>query len=203
MFLNFFNREFYLNIILVYGCYMRKKIRILVYYILPAVLFLLSIFSEDIYPLFGQIALYVLLIIMFVKPLAVLIKFRIFALLLGYRREMGYISFWFFLFHAGGLIWSRNLRDINYFLGINNALFWGALAATGMVILTLTANNFSVKFLKKKWKTVQSVAYLVLFFALMHANIMTGRGVVSAFAVFGVYLLLKILQYKKTKKKVV
>jgi sulfoxide reductase heme-binding subunit YedZ len=49
-----------------------------------------------------------------------------------------------------------------------NYLIAGTLAAIIIIVLTLTSNNVSVRFLKKKWKTLHNLVHVVFFIILAH-----------------------------------
>lgn len=182
----------------------RKFIRISVYYILPILLLITSILTRqnyDIFRLFGRTAFYILLIIMFIKPVAVFINFSLFSILLSYRRELGHACIWFFLFHSIGMIISRELFQLTYFTNPKSFLFWGGLAAIGMFILLLTSNDWAIKILRKNWKLIQQVSYFVLFFTLIHVSLIRTGSFIYAFLIITLYLILKFFEYKKLHKK--
>ncbi|MDP2692985.1 MAG: hypothetical protein Q8O88_05090 [bacterium] len=183
----------------------RKKIRLATYYLLPIILLLVYLITPstyDIFPFYGRVAIFTLAIIMFVKPLAVFIKNPIYSTLLGYRRELGHACIWFFLFHMTGMLFTRNLFHISYFLNTSSFLFWAGLSAIGMFILILTSNDFAIRTLRKNWKRLQQVSYFVLFFALIHVSLIRTGSFLTAFLIITFYLILKYFEYKKLHKKI-
>lgn len=140
------------------------------------------------------------MLILFVKPLGVIFKSRLLMMIVSLRRELGVAAFWMFLFHGAGLIWMDQLFDLNLFLDWRGYLFWGGVAGVGMILLGLTSNNFSVKWLGKNWKRLQYVAYPVLFFATAHKTMVEERTVVPAIAIFTVFVVLKVVEKWRVKK---
>lgn len=178
----------------------KQIIRLVAYYLLPIGLVTYSFGLNppyDFYVELGEVALNLLLLNMFLKPVVMITRFRLLMPLLRFRRELGVASFWAFLFHAGGLIWLGGLLDPQAYLGFNNLLFWGALAGIGMIILGLTSNDFSVRLFKKHWRVIHWLAYPVLFFSLIHRDLAEGEGLVATIGLGVIYLVLKILEKKK------
>ncbi len=140
------------------------------------------------------------MLILFVKPLGVIFKSRLLMMVVSLRRELGVAAFWTFLFHGAGLIWMDNLVDVNLYLDWRGYLFWGGVAGVGMILLGVTSNEISVKWLGKNWKRLQYVAYPVLFFATAHKTIAEEGTVVPAIVIFTVFVFLKVVE--KWRRKV-
>jgi len=171
---------------------------VLSYYCLPLLLIVMTISNpnDENFVLLGERAELLLYFTLFIKPIAKIIKSTMLLKLIGYRRQFGVATFWLFLFHAGGQIYTRGLFRIAYYTDVNSNIFWGALAAIGMITLGITSNNISVKLLKKNWKKVQTIAYPTLFFVLVHISIAEGEP--QKFILIGiVYALLKVLEWKR------
>ena len=130
-------------------------------------------------------SLNLLYLILFMKPILVIIGHRIQYTLLHFRRQLGVLSFWFALFHTAGIIWLRGWRHIDMYLWYSNYLFWWMVAMIGMVLLALTSNYRSIKTMKYRRKKLQYLAYPVLFMTLL-----------------GVFFLLKTVEYLITTKKI-
>lgn len=174
----------------------RRILQIAFMYILPvgALLFSLLLPIKNVFLEFGSLAEQLLILILFVKPLAVILQSSWLMKVVGFRRELGILCFWFFLFHAAGFIYLYGLTSFEDFL--EPYLFWGAVAAFGMILLGITSNNFSLKLLKKNWKRLQCIAYPVLFFTLLHSGMSEGEGAMKAIVIGGIFLVLKFLQWK-------
>lgn len=157
---------------------MNKKIFLvadwIAFVIIPILLWVMYVTgSAHLYKEWGSMALNLLYLIMFMKPIIVIIWYKPLYQFLPYRRQLGVISAWLAVFHTIGLMISRDLLDISAYLANpwSNYLFIGAIATVGMIILGLTSNFFSIKFLWKNWKRVQWLAYPVLFLSKLHADL--------------------------------
>lgn len=182
----------------------RKITHALIYYLLPLVLLLISIFSSDrgLFPQLGNFALYALIAVMFIKPLYILLPWKFLRKIGTYRRELGLLSFWLFLFHAVGLIYTRSMFSVSSYLGFGNFLFWGAVAGICMVLTGVTSNSFSVRLLKRNWKRVHYLAYLAFLGTLVHVGLMrNGREFTTYAVIAGLYIVLKAAEFWKMKRK--
>lgn len=181
---------------------LRSFLQVLAYYIVPAALLVLSLANANsrLFAFFGNAALVLVVINLYIRPLALILPNSYFNFFLTLRREFGVAAVWFFLFHAGGFIYSYGLLGSKSFLDYTSFLFWGSLAAVGMIILGLTSNDYATRKLKQNWKKVQMVAYPTLFLALFHAGLASGQ-LRNFFVWGGIYLGLKFLQWKKVSFK--
>ncbi len=144
---------------------------------------------------FGNWALGVLIFVMFLTPVKVLTKSKLLMRLGMFRREFALVAFWFFFFHAAGVIYTNKLFSISNYSGFSNYLFWGAIAAVCMVVLGITSNNFSVRVMRKNWKRVQYVSYVAFVAALLHVGfIRGGRNLGTYIFIAALYVVLKIAQ---------
>lgn len=145
----------------------------------------------------GVVTLLAVTVVLYVKPLSVLTPFKIFKFLMTYRREMGIASFWIFTGHFLGLYKTGvfKLKDI---FDTSNFMIWGALAALGLFILTITSNDISLRLLKQNWKKLQRIAYVVYFVILIHYTLAEGS-IIKPILFGGTYLLLKIGEIIKTR----
>ena len=66
------------------------------------------------------------------------------------------------------------------------------------MILGLTSNKMSQKLLKKNWKRVQYLSYAALFLVLLHVSLAEGE-IGLFFLVGGLFIVLKVLEFKKVK----
>lgn len=174
----------------------RKCLRILSFYVLPLGLLGVSImngFDGHFLEELGEPALNILIFILFLTPLTQILDWKILKVLMTWRRAFGVASFWFFLFHAAGLIYVKRLTDISAYLDWRGYLFWGGIAGIGMLILGLTSNDLSVRFLRKNWKRIQLIAIPTLFFAQAHASMADERTIVPAVLLFAVYIVMRAI----------
>ena len=184
---------------------LRKILQILCYYVLPLSLFVMTFWLEGadqkgFFIAAGSISLLLILIILFSKPIAVITGLRPLIRIVGLRRELGVASFWFFLIHGAGLIYVNSIYSLSDYSGIGNYLFWGGVAAVGMILLGITSNTYSVKLLKRNWKRLHLIVYGVLFAAVMHAGLSEGDPY-GAFIITGVFIVLKVLEKKNVRLK--
>jgi DMSO/TMAO reductase YedYZ heme-binding membrane subunit len=173
----------------------RKLLQLGVYYFLPLGLLIASIafrFDGEFFEELGRPALNLLIFILFLTPVTQILDWKILKVLMTWRREFGLASFWFFVFHTAGMVYVKRLIEISDYMNPASYLFWGAIAGVGMLILGFTSNDFSVRFLRKKWKRVQYIAIPTLFFAQAHASLADEGTIVPAFLLFGFYLLARM-----------
>lgn len=177
----------------------RKYSSFFTFYILPVILLLVCIFNpqRELFAMFGNIAEKLVIFLMFVKPISYIFSSKILTRNVIYRKELGVASFWFFIFHAGGLIYVRNLTSIsNYSVPF---LFWGLVAGLGMLLLGITSNNWSLRKLKKNWKRLQYIAYPVLLMILVHSGLFEQGNINKALIIGGLFIFLKFVEFKKVK----
>ena len=176
----------------------RKFSQVIIYYILPLALAILVWQDIVSFNILGITALYLLFFILIIKPLAVIFKAGWLWKIISYRRELGIAIWWFFIFHGLGMIISRNLQW-SYFTNINNSLFWCLSAGIGILILSLTANNISVRLLKKNWKRLHYLAYLIFLAAFYHASLAQDE-LMRFYIIASVFIILKIIEKLLRKK---
>lgn len=83
-----------------------------------------------------------------------------------------------------------------------NYLIAGSLAAFLLLVLTVTSNNISVRFLKKKWKYVHNLVHLAFFIMLAHVfQIEKANLLLLALLVWPVMILQLIRVIKNLLKK--
>jgi len=188
----------------------KKIVQYLCYYILPSIMLILIITSQilkiDNYELlteFGKYALYLVLVILFAKPISIIFnKVNFFRIIMSFRREMGVLAFWFAMFHGILLMFYLKLISINslpLLIDIKGMLFWGVLALFGMFLLGITSNTLSQIKLKQKWKKLQYLAYPTLAFILIHKAIVKDE--FEPYIILGIYVILKIIENYLIKKR--
>lgn len=187
----------------------RVVINRLVYFALPLFLFVVMyvVFSFPEYIIFevlkklGSLAFLVLTVNLFIKPLSVLWPAdlwpkRWIQLGMTFRREMGVATFWLYLFHSMGMIGLFAFDPLTDFQGFNNFLFWGSVAGMGLWLMALTSNDWAVSKLKRNWKRLHRIVYLVYFAVLFHNYLASGEAL-KLLVFGGSYLVLKVAQYVK------
>ena len=167
----------------------------IVYYVLPLVLLVWSLFysSGGFFRILGIVSEVLLVWLLFVKPLAVISKSKFLFNVVNFRRQLGVATFWFFFFHAVGLYMLYGMT----FSSVINSLLWGFLAGVGLLVLFVTSNNYSMNLLKKNWKHLQRLAYLVLFGVLLHSSLKTTM--LKFYIVVSLLIVLKLVEWVKKK----
>lgn len=183
---------------------MKKITEILAYYSLPLLLVALSIWypnNGETFSLMGEAAEILLVFLLFISPLAKIFPLTPIRKLMPYRRQIGVATFWLALFHAGGLIASWELYYLSWYFDPNDHFLYGLIALIGMIILGVTSNNISFRFFQKNWKKIQYLAYPTLFFTLLHSSMASGE-MEKFFVVGGVYVVLKVMEWKGVKVQI-
>lgn len=173
----------------------------------------LSIFSGIVffYPIesfvkFGKISWYLLIIVMFIRPLNdILPKLKIFWFLMKFRRQL-WILIWIFVYaHAIWFIKWMQFDSVTDFIVDSNTwnykwvVFWWFMALIACTPLLFTANSIATKFLWRKWKTLHRLAYLMFVLVAIHIYII--RWDVSSIIVILLWFIIYWVAYYKNKKK--
>jgi len=171
--------------------------------------FLFPIFSSD-FKIFGGLAMNLLVVILIIRPLTQIFpQINFFKKLLGLRREMGILCGSFVLTHSSGYFikteqFPHELFSQPNFFTFENFLVWGVLGVIITILLLITSNNISVKILKRYWKTVQRLAYILLIAGSYHIFYLTdeitlGSIIESFWRVFIVIIFVSWAEHKRKK----
>lgn len=180
---------------------LKKDVGSFIYFVLPFFLALVSYFlmHKWIFNLMGSIAEYLLIFLLFVKPVALIFKIKFLYPVISYRRQLGVASFWFFFFHAAGLMYIMDLWNFQAFY--EPYMYLGLAAGIGMLLLSVTSNDKSVRYFRRNWKRLQYVAYPVLFGTLAHTSLAT-YGDLNKFWIVSIpYALLKLFELAPWAKR--
>ncbi len=192
------------------GFLAKRLSRIKMSLLLIAHLSLLGFFFPEMRREFGELSANLLIIILFIGPLAKIFRIRLLALLLGLRRELGILMGYLATVHGLGYVldpqwfsfviashWSDDV------FGINRAILFGMLAYVLMLPLLLTSNTLMTRLLGGvRWKRLHRLVYALFFAAIAHRFLIKGaRGdVPEAFFQAGVlvfaYLSVQLLAWK-------
>ena len=187
----------------------RNSFLIIFIYILPSILFsyFFYLYFNDLnYYNFakdyaGYMGLFLLTIILFVKPLGIIFKSQKLMLIVSFREAIGILMFYFFLVHAFGIflkrdLFPKNLLDIFYF---QNPFLWGLLAGFLIFLLGITSNKFSVKILNgityMGWKKLHYLVYFAYVFSCLHIYFINGE--IIFLILPSLFLILKFLEWGK------
>lgn len=161
-------------------------------------------YPMDTYKEFGSIAWFILIVVMFVRPLRDLFpKCKIFSFLLKFRRELWILVWVFGIAHT---LWFAKMMDYSalglfqdeYVWKASGMLFWGMLALLVSIPLLVTSNGISTKLLWKHWKTLQRLSYAM--FVLVAIHIFMIHKDIGPFIPVVVWIVLFIVAYFKNKK---
>ena len=134
-------------------------------------------------------------------------KHKIPTQLLKYRRQLGILAFLLTLAHAVLFVTKRNFDffDIRtyeiYFQGVTTFIIF--------IILTLTSNDWSVKKLKKNWKTLHQLTYCAMFLLAWHIwdkmsehwSLITPLGILAIAATIILFLKRRWIEWQQQKAK--
>lgn len=96
-------------------------------------------------------------------------RFRIFQILMLFRRQIGVSAFFFGFFHYLAVRMLPILLS-GVPLNLNPPLFevFGFLTLYPMILLFLTSNDFSIRKMGKWWRRVHSLSYLLVWTLFLH-----------------------------------
>ncbi len=126
------------------------------------------------------------------------ILYFIAALGMKYRRTLWITTFLVLFTHAGINVGHRLNNSFTLASQLN--VFWilsGYIALVCLFIGFLTSNDFSIRLFKRHRKTIQSLAYIALVFAILHVAFFNLWEYIQYYIVFVVYFVLKIVEKKK------
>lgn len=152
--------------------------------------------SAQTFALFGQLAQWGLVTILFMKPISHIIPLNFLKRALTYRRQLGVAVFWLSVFHGVGFIYRYELLVPGDFWGFTNHLLYAGTALLMMIVLGFTSNDLCVRLFRKNWKRIQYFAYPTLFFVLIHSSMWEGE-TTKMYVLGGSFLILKYLEIKR------
>ncbi len=109
------------------------------------------------------------------------------------RQAMGIATATWSLLHFAIFIWAEGILETftqtNYIAGL--------IAVLILIPLLITTNRKSMRFLKSKWKKLQSLAYLAILLSLVHVALLEKTWAIYAIIV-GIGFILRIPSIKNT-----
>ena len=180
----------------------KQALGILTFYLLPIILIALNILAPQLNLLItsGFIAKGLFIIIMFLKPITVILNSDKLKCLLPYRKEAGVAIFWLALFHGVGLIFKYKIFDITKYLSLTSHLLYATLAMIFIIILAITSNNFSVEKLGLNWKRIQYLAYPALLLTVYHTS-KVANNMKKFYIIGGLFVILKAIEWSICARK--
>lgn len=173
--------------------------RVLAY--LPLVALLIFVYPTE-FKIFGQTGWYILLFVIFIRPLAdILPKLGIFRTITILRKELGILAGVFILTHGIGFFLKQKLFIIPAifqaeYWDFGSYLAWGATGFFLTLIIILTSNRFAIKSLGKYWKPIQRLTYLLFIVAAIHIGMQNGE-ILEMGIIVGSFVILWVLANRK------
>jgi sulfoxide reductase heme-binding subunit YedZ len=87
------------------------------------------------------------------------------------RRQLGLWCFSYVVMHISAyavFLLGLDMQQLLIDLGKRPYIFVGALGFSGLLVLAVTSNRFSVRCLGKRWKQLHRLVYAILAIALLH-----------------------------------
>lgn len=169
------------------------------YYIYPILLAIAAFTfpSSELFRKFGTLAFWLLTGNLFLRPATVLVRLWPIQLLFTLRREIGIASFWSYVFHSLGMIYIFGLKPLELLSDPTSFIFFGASAGIGMYALGFTSNDLAVRLLKRNWKRLHRIAYVVFFLSLYHSSLAENEPA-KLYLIGGAFIIAKALEFRKT-----
>ncbi|MEF3692378.1 MAG: hypothetical protein V3574_04980 [Candidatus Moraniibacteriota bacterium] len=157
----------------------------------------------EIHLFFAKLSWFLLIIILYWRPLAQITDNKFLLQKLPYRKHLGiicgisaFLHAVIFLSNSG--LWREYFSNPNFWLW-DNSLFWGSLAALAMFFPLVTSNTFSQKILGRRWKTWQMFSYPTFVFTGIHVALVRGQWLAGLLPILG-WVILWIWARKKCLK---
>lgn len=171
---------------------------------------LFGIFFPELRRDYGSLAGNILVLILFLSPVATITRMPLLRIAMGFRREMGILMAYLAVAHGAGYFLDPAYFDaflLPYlgprFLSMDLRLIFGIVALILTFPLLLTSNAFSLRRLGgRKWKRLHLLVYPMFVFVAVH-RFFSGSydeplaGMLEAFFLLGSYAFLKYLAWKK------
>lgn len=159
---------------------------------------------------FGEIAMNILIFILFVSPLAKIFRMRLLIQMVGLRRELGILMAYMATVHGVGYMLDPDWFGIfispsirTDFFSIEPRLILGMGAYLLTVPLLLTSNDVALRFLGgKNWKLLHRLVYGAFILAIFHGFFVRSSdwsdpvAFTQAGALIGAYFLAQVLARK-------
>ncbi len=150
-----------------------KWVMYVVIVLTPVPLFFNVNFTE-----FAKWGWYVLFGVLMARPMSQIFpELGIFRILIVLRRQFGIWSGVLLLCHLGGFLAAMKMTPFDLF---KNPMFWawnnlvtyGILGILVLIPVLFTSNDLSMRILKRSWKWVQRLSYLLFVFGAVHLYFM-------------------------------
>lgn len=155
--------------------------------------------------LFAKISWYLLIAILYIRPLAEVTRSREICQLMSMRKYMGIgcgfaaiLHVVLYMIESGMLI--TYFTDVTFW-SFTNLFGWGNIAFFALMIPFLTSNSTSQKYFKMRWKKLQQVSYLAFIFSGVHVSLATHSIFTGVMPVAVWAIIWGVAQYKRQCKK--
>lgn len=159
---------------------------------------------------FGEMALNLLIVILFLSPVAAITRMPLLRIAMGFRRELGILMGYLAMVHGLGHLVDPSFFDLSIapylpgdILSIDPFLLFGAAGLVLTFPLLLTSNALALRALGGvRWKRLHRIVYPMFVFAVLHRSVgpegVYDDAVKAAQGVLllGGYSLLKFLVWK-------
>lgn len=181
--------------------------------IIKYILFIIPFFSiitllnSSIYVNFWLIAYYLLLFIMFSRPIRDIFPKTLKTLdkIVRIRKELWIIVWFFAIAHVTGYFLDNGLSYTYFFnSGVwawDSYLTYWIIGIFVTIPLLLTSNIFSVKKLWKYWKKIQYLAYVMTFAVILHVALINRSEFINTISIWVLYLFVLILSAYLNKRR--
>lgn len=159
--------------------------------------------SQEPFKLFGWIGWWLLVFVVYSRPLSnILPKLGILKTFSMLRKELGILAGLFILAHGIGFFLRKGLPLPSSFWdpkfwNFGNLFGWGMLAFAFILIIMLTSNKWSVKYLKKGWKPIQRLTYLVMILSAIHIGFVESENKITMATLVVLMVILWIMANRK------
>ena len=161
------------------------------------------IFDPSMYSDFWKYSWKILVLLLFLRPLRDIFKYKILVKAVTLRKELWIISWVFAIAHAVWYFLEKKLPISFLFYSISweprGYLWVGMFTLITAIILTVTSNVFSIKKMWKYWKWVQRLSYLMLFLVSFHIAMVKPDELWTVVLVDITYVSVYIYAYIKNK----
>ncbi len=170
---------------------------------------LLGVFFPELRRDYGSLAGNVLILILFLSPIATVTRMPLLRIAMGFRREMGILMAYLAIVHGAGYFLDPAYFDTlllpyfgSDFLSMDPQLIFGIAALILTLPLLVTSNAFSLRRLGGlRWKRIHFLVYPMFVFVAIHRFFRGGGadpliGIFEASLLLGSYAFLKYLAWR-------
>lgn len=159
----------------------------------------------EIHRLFAHLCWFLLIAILWSRPLADILGWKILRWVVSKRKILGIACGIAGILHAGIYLIGTGRLSVYFtdpfFWTPGNYLGWGSLALAAMMLPFVTSNRFSQRMLRRNWKKVQRLSYLAFVLAGVHIGAIHGEWA-SGLAPVAIWAVLWLAARKKGRSRI-